>query len=128
MSMNNIPPSHTPHTHSSSPSLSLFLALSLRQVATEAVPDLEWVGAKGAMTVSARHREEPTHSRSGTASDVRLPPRPANGVEALQSLSPIGISAAGVSGDRAGGMWESSPRPMLKITPSTVTLVGSKLG
>ena len=54
--------------------------------------------------------------------DVLLPPRPAHAVEALQS--PIGISAAGVSGDRAGGLWEPSPRPMLKITPSTVTLVG----
>ena len=59
---------------------------------------------------------------SGTVSDVRLPPRPPQAVEALQS--PIDISAAGVSGDRAVGMWESSPRPMLKITPSTVTLDG----
>jgi hypothetical protein len=59
---------------------------------------------------------------SGTVSDVRLPPRPPQAVEALQS--PIDISAAGVSGDRAVGMWESSPRPLLKITPSTVTLDG----
>ena len=50
-------------------------------------------------------------SSTGTVSDVRLPPRPPQAVD---------ICAAGVCGDRAGGMWES----LLKITPSKVTLDG----